>query len=49
MYILGAPAALFSIFSANGLALNLEKCMFAIAELDFLSNTASLLPVSSLL
>jgi hypothetical protein len=36
---------LFSILSANGLALNLEKCVLAVAELDFL-DTASPLPVS---
>jgi hypothetical protein len=27
--------ALFSILAANGLVLNLEKCVFAVAELDF--------------
>jgi hypothetical protein len=27
---------LFAILTANGLALNLEKCVFAISELDFL-------------
>jgi hypothetical protein len=38
---------LFSILAANGLALNLEKCVFAVAELDFLG-PASLLPGSPL-
>jgi hypothetical protein len=33
--------ALFSILSANRLALNLEKCMFAIAKLDFLGHCIS--------
>jgi hypothetical protein len=28
---------LFAILAANRLALNLEKCVFAVAELDFLS------------
>jgi hypothetical protein len=32
---------LFAIFAANGLALNLEKCMFAISELDLLGNRIS--------
>ncbi len=29
---------LFSILAANGLALNLEKCVFAVPELDFLGH-----------
>ena len=29
---------LFAILTANGLALNLEKCVFAVPELDFLGN-----------
>jgi len=32
---------LFSILSANGLALNLEKCVFAVPALDFLSHHIS--------
>jgi hypothetical protein len=33
--------ALFSILAINGLALNLEKCVFAVADLDFLSHPIS--------
>jgi hypothetical protein len=29
---------LLAILAANGLALNLEKCMFAVSELDFLGH-----------
>ena len=29
---------LFAILAANGLALNLEKCVFAVSELDFLGH-----------
>jgi hypothetical protein len=32
---------LFTILSANGLALNLEKCVFAVSELDFLGHRIS--------
>ncbi len=40
--------ALFSILAANGLAINLEKCMFAITELDFFGHrifAASIAPL----
>jgi hypothetical protein len=32
---------LIAILAANGLALNLEKCVFAISELDFLGHRIS--------
>ncbi len=32
---------LFAILAANGLALNLEKCVFAVSELDFLGHRVS--------
>jgi hypothetical protein len=32
---------LFAILAANGLALNLEKCIFAVSELDFLGHRIS--------
>jgi hypothetical protein len=32
---------LFTILAANGLALNLEKCVFAVSELDFLGHLIS--------
>ncbi len=35
------PQALFSILAANGLALNLEKCVFAVAELKIHSQCIS--------
>jgi hypothetical protein len=34
---------LFAILTANGLALNLEKCVFAVSELDFLGHRISAL------
>jgi hypothetical protein len=33
--------ALFSILATNGLALNLEKCLFTVAELNFLGHCTS--------
>jgi hypothetical protein len=39
---------LFAILTTNGLALNLEKCVFAVSELDFLGHhisTASVTPL----
>jgi hypothetical protein len=39
---------LFAILAANGLVLNLEKCLFAVSELDFLGHrisTASVAPL----
>jgi hypothetical protein len=42
------PRVLFSILAINGVALSLDKCMFAIAELDFLGHhisTASIAPL----
>ncbi len=33
--------ALFAILAANGLALNLEKCVFAVSELDFMGHCIS--------
>jgi hypothetical protein len=33
--------ALFSILAANGLTLNLEKCVFPVAELDFFDHRIS--------
>ena len=38
--------ALFAILAANGLALNLEKCVFAVSKLDFLGHRNSLLLAS---
>ncbi len=32
---------LFAILAANGLALNLDKCVFAVSELDFLGHRIS--------
>ena len=40
--------ALFSILAANGLALNLGKCVFAVAELDFLGHRISAAGVAPL-
>jgi hypothetical protein len=40
--------ALFAILAANGLALNLEKCVFAISELDFLGHRISAAGVAPL-
>jgi hypothetical protein len=40
--------ALFSILAANGSAFNLEKCVFAIAELDFLGQRISTAGVAHL-
>jgi hypothetical protein len=39
---------LFAILTANGLALNLEKCVFAISELDFLGHRISAAGVAAL-
>jgi hypothetical protein len=39
---------LFTILAANRLALNLEKCVFAVSELDFLSHRISASGVSPL-
>ncbi len=39
---------LFAILATNGLALNLEKCMFAISELDFLGHRISAVGVAPL-
>jgi hypothetical protein len=39
---------LFAILAANGLALNLEKCVFAVSELDFLGNRISAAGVAPL-
>jgi hypothetical protein len=38
----------FSILAANGLALNLEKCVFAVSELDFLGYRISAAAVAPL-
>jgi hypothetical protein len=38
---ISAPRMLFAILTANGLALNLEKCNFAVSELDFLGHRIS--------
>jgi hypothetical protein len=35
------PCTLFAILTANGLALNLKKCVFAVSELDFLGHRIS--------
>ena len=40
--------ALFAILVANGLALNLEKCVFAVPELDFLGHRISAAGVAPL-
>jgi hypothetical protein len=40
--------ALFSILTASGLALNQEKCVFAISELDFLVRRISATGVAPL-
>jgi hypothetical protein len=39
---------LFAILAANGLALNLEKCVFAASELDFLGHRISAAGVAPL-
>jgi hypothetical protein len=39
---------LFAILAANGLALNLEKCVFAVSELDFLGHGISAASVATL-
>jgi len=39
---------LFTILAANGLALNLDKCVFAVAELDFLGHRVSAAGVTPL-
>jgi hypothetical protein len=39
---------LFAILAANGLALKLEKCMFAVSELDFLGHRISAADVTLL-
>jgi hypothetical protein len=39
---------LFAILAANGMALNLEKCVFAIFELDFLGHCISAAGVAPL-
>jgi hypothetical protein len=39
---------LFSILAASGLALNLEKCVFAVPELDFLGHRISAAGVTPL-
>ncbi len=40
--------ALFSILAANGQALNLEKCVFAVSEIDFLAHRISTAGVAPL-
>ncbi len=40
--------ALFAILAANGLVLNLEKCVFAVSELDFLGHRISAAGVAPL-
>jgi hypothetical protein len=39
---------LFAILAANGLALNLEKCVFAVSKLDFLGHRISAAGVAPL-
>ncbi len=39
---------MFVILAANGLALNLEKCVFAVSELDFLGHRISAAGVAPL-
>ncbi len=39
---------LFAILAVNGLALNLEKCVFAVSELDFLGHCISAAGVAPL-
>jgi hypothetical protein len=39
---------LFAILAANGLALNLEKCVFAVSELDFQGHRISTAGVAPL-
>jgi hypothetical protein len=39
---------LFAILAANGLALNLEKCVFAVSELDFLGHRITAASVAPL-
>jgi hypothetical protein len=39
---------LYAILAANGLALNLEKCVFAVSELDFLGHHISAAGVAPL-
>ncbi len=39
---------MFAILAANGLALNLEKCVFAVPELDFLGHRISAAGVTPL-
>jgi hypothetical protein len=43
-----ASCLLFAILAANGLALNLEKCIFTIPELDFLGHRISVAGVAPL-
>ncbi len=40
--------ALFAILAANGLALNMEKCVLAVSELDFLVRHISATDISPL-
>jgi hypothetical protein len=42
------PCTLFAILTANGLALNLKKCVFAVSELDFLGHRISAAGVAHL-
>ncbi len=39
---------MFAILAANGLAFNLEKCVFAVSELDFLGHRISTTVVAPL-
>ncbi len=45
---LDPPPTLFAILAANSLALNLEKCVFALSELDFLGHRISAAGVAPL-